>query len=567
MKWNLKKKIVLLAIAPVLLLGVLVIGITLTMVKSSLINEVRESLKGTASTTLAAYDQNAGDYIEAANGDIWKGGYNISKSESLVDSIKENSGMDVTFFYGDKRVMTSALDGNGERILGSPAGSTVVDKVLKGGEEYFSQSVSLDGTLTYGYFVPVFQKGNAAPIGMIYAGVNKAQKDAAVNQIIYTIVIAVAVIMIICSITAVLISGALTKYLKQSIGLVETVARGELSVEVNKGLLRRKDEIGDLSRALQLLQKELGNIITQITANVSEILAASEKLGATARETTQAMHGVGNAANIIADSAVRQAKNSQSASDHVMDMGEKITRTAEEVNVLNKNAAWMQASSESASKTMKELRGINDEVQKFVALITEQTNQTNASAQKIREAASIIADIAEETNLLSLNASIEAARAGESGRGFAVVASQIQKLAEQSNQSSSEIEKVIAELIEDSDKAVSTMQHVQEIIDNQNKNMLHTEEIVEEVTKGIDISLKSIGQIGNAAKELEISRNQIVRTVEDLSEIAGQNEQTTRETNEVTEEVTGSFDQVEKSAQRLKEIASELAGSMEHFHM
>lgn len=567
MKWNLKKKIVLLAIAPVLLLGVLVIGITLTMVKSSLINEVRESLKGTASTTLAAYDQNAGDYIEAANGDIWKGGYNISKSESLVDSIKENSGMDVTFFYGDKRVMTSALDGNGERILGSPAGSTVVDKVLKGGEEYFSQSVSLDGTLTYGYFVPVFQKGNAAPIGMIYAGVNKAQKDAAVNQIIYTIVIAVAVIMIICSITAVLISGALTKYLKQSIGLVETVARGELSVEVNKGLLRRKDEIGDLSRALQLLQKELGNIITQITANVSEILAASEKLGATARETTQAMHGVGNAVNIIADSAVRQAKNSQSASDHVMDMGEKITRTAEEVNVLNKNAAWMQASSESASKTMKELRGINDEVQKFVALITEQTNQTNASAQKIREAASIIADIAEETNLLSLNASIEAARAGESGRGFAVVASQIQKLAEQSNQSSSEIEKVIAELIEDSDKAVSTMQHVQEIIDNQNKNMLHTEEIVEEVTKGIDISLKSIGQIGNAAKELEISRNQIVRTVEDLSEIAGQNEQTTRETNEVTEEVTGSFDQVEKSAQRLKEIASELAGSMEHFHM
>lgn len=567
MKWNLKKKIVLLAIAPVLLLGVLVIGITLTMVKSSLINEVRESLKGTASTTLAAYDQNAGDYIEAANGDIWKGGYNISKSESLVDSIKENSGMDVTFFYGDKRVMTSALDGNGERILGSPAGSTVVDKVLKGGEEYFSQSVSLDGTLTYGYFVPVFQKGNAAPIGMIYAGVNKAQKDAAVNQIIYTIVIAVAVIMIICSITAVLISGALTKYLKQSIGLVETVARGELGVEVNKGLLRRKDEIGDLSRALQLLQKELGNIITQITANVSEILAASEKLGATARETTQAMHGVGNAVNIIADSAVRQAKNSQSASDHVMDMGEKITRTAEEVNVLNKNAAWMQASSESASKTMKELRGINDEVQKFVALITEQTNQTNASAQKIREAASIIADIAEETNLLSLNASIEAARAGESGRGFAVVASQIQKLAEQSNQSSSEIEKVIAELIEDSDKAVSTMQHVQEIIDNQNKNMLHTEEIVEEVTKGIDISLKSIGQIGNAAKELEISRNQIVRTVEDLSEIAGQNEQTTRETNEVTEEVTGSFDQVEKSAQRLKEIASELAGSMEHFHM
>lgn len=567
MKWNLKKKIVSLAVVPVLLLGLLIIGITLTTVKSSLLGEIRESLKGTASTALAAYDQNAGDYIEAANGDIWKGAYNISKSESLVDSIKENSGMDVTFFYGDKRIMTSALNKNGERILGSPAGSIVADKVLKQGEEYFSQSVSLDGTLNYGYFVPVYQKGNDAPIGMVFAGVNKEVKDKAVNQIIYTIIIAIAVVMIICSIIAALIAGALTRGLKQSIGLVETVARGELGVEVNAGLLRRKDEVGDLSRALQLLKNELVNIITQITSNVSEILAAAEKLDTTARETTTAMHGVGNAVNMITDSAARQAKSSQYASENMTDMGEKISRTAKEVNVLNENATWMQSSSENAAKTMKELRSINDEVQKSVALITEQTNQTNSSAQKIREAASIIADIAEETNLLSLNASIEAARAGESGRGFAVVAAQIQKLAEQSNQSGNEIEEVIAKLIEDSDKAVSTMQYVQKIIDEQNENMIHTEEIVEEVTKGIDISLKSIGQIGSAASELEVSRNQIVRTVDDLSEIARQNEQTTCETNETTGEVIGSFEQVEESAQKLKGIASELAGSMEHFRM
>ena len=305
MKWNLKKKIVSLAVVPVLLLGLLIIGITLTTVKSSLLGEIRESLKGTASTALAAYDQNAGDYIEAANGDIWKGGYNISKSESLVDSIKENSGMDVTFFYGDKRIMTSAMDESGERILGSPAGSIVADKVLKQGEEYFSQSVSLDGTMNYGYYVPVYQKGNDAPIGMVFAGVNKAVKDKAVNQIIYSIIIAIAAVMILCSIMAVLIAGSLTRDLKQSIGLVETVAKGEIGVEVNARLLRRKDEIGDLSRALQLLKNELGNIITQITANVSEILAASEKLGTTARETTAAMHGVGNAVNIITDSAAR----------------------------------------------------------------------------------------------------------------------------------------------------------------------------------------------------------------------------------------------------------------------
>ena len=144
---NLKKKILAVTIIPVLVLGMVSIILTVTMVKSSVMEQVEESLKGTASSTLAAYDQNAGDYIVTTNGDIWKGSYNVSKSENLVDRIKENTGMDVTFFYGTKRVMTSALDANGERILGSPAGDVITQKVLNDGEEYFTSRVSLDGVM------------------------------------------------------------------------------------------------------------------------------------------------------------------------------------------------------------------------------------------------------------------------------------------------------------------------------------------------------------------------------------------------------------------------------------
>ena len=111
---------------------------------------MENSLKGTAIATQAAYDQNAGTYLQTENGDIWKGSYNISQSENLVDTIKQESGMDVTFFYGSQRIMTSAVDKNGDRILGSPAGDKVVEKVLNGGEEYFSNNVSMDGTIYYG---------------------------------------------------------------------------------------------------------------------------------------------------------------------------------------------------------------------------------------------------------------------------------------------------------------------------------------------------------------------------------------------------------------------------------
>ena len=91
-------------IGPVVLLGLLSIFFMLTTVRSSMMDEIEEGLKGTAAATLAAYDQNTGDYMESSNGDIWKGSYNISRSESLVDRIRDNTGMDVTFFYGDRRM-------------------------------------------------------------------------------------------------------------------------------------------------------------------------------------------------------------------------------------------------------------------------------------------------------------------------------------------------------------------------------------------------------------------------------------------------------------------------------
>ena len=113
---KIKKKILLLAIGPVLLLGIVSMALTLTMMRGSMLDEIQEALKGTAASTLAAYDQNAGQYIQSTNGDVWKGSYNVSKSDSLVDRIKENTGMDVTFFYGKTRIMTSAKDKNGDRV-------------------------------------------------------------------------------------------------------------------------------------------------------------------------------------------------------------------------------------------------------------------------------------------------------------------------------------------------------------------------------------------------------------------------------------------------------------------
>ena len=568
MRIDLKKKILSVAVLPVLLLGIVTIVITLTQVKSSLISEVKDSLSGTAATTLAAYNQHSGSYLRADNKDVWKGGYNISKSESLLDNIKEESGMDVTFFYGNERIMTSAKDRDGNRILGSPAGEIIVEKVLKGGENYFSSSVSLDGTLNYGYYIPIYQKGtDSEPIGMIFAGVDKQAKDNTINGIILMVLLSVIFVMAACIVIAVIMSVSITRSLQKGISEVQKVADGELGSPIEEKLLKRNDEVGDLAKAIDTLQKTLQNIVSKIAQSTDNIKMAANELGVTAKDTNYTMKQVEDAVSSISENITEQAKSTKTTTDNIVLMGDQIGRTSEEVGLLNQNADVMRKSSEQAAYTIQQLRQINDKVKESINTITRQTNLTNESAQKIQAAIGIISSIAEETNLLSLNASIEAARAGESGRGFAVVASQIQKLAEQSNSSSCEIEEITNTLISNSDEAVEIMRQVHEIIDSQSQNMSDTENIVSKVMDGINTSLEKIEKIEYATEQLESSRNRIVETVEGLSDIAEQNAASTEETFAQTSQVSNTFEQIEAKADQLKQIADELSDIMQHFQL
>ena len=568
MRMDLKKKILSVAILPILLLGTVTIVITLTQTKNALINEVKDSLRGTAAATLAAYDQNAGNYLRAENGDVWKGGYNISKSENLLDNIKEKTGMDVTFFYGKERIMTSAKDSNGERILGSPAGDAIAQRVLLDGEEYFSSTVSLDGAMDYGYYIPVYQKGtNTVPIGMIFVGTDKEVKDATINRILRTVIFSVIAVVVVCIVIAVIISMSITSSLNKGISAVQKVAAGELGNPIDKTMLSRKDEIGDLAISIDTLQKALRDIITKIAQSTDKLAFEADALGTTANETNSTMKQVENAVSSITGNISEQAKTTKSTTENIVLMGEQIGVTSSEVGLLNQNADRMRQSSEQATTTIKQLRQINSEVEKSIETITAQINVTNDSAQRIRAATEMITSIAEETNLLSLNASIEAARAGENGRGFAIVATQIQKLAEQSNESSHMIEEITNDLINNSGETVDIMSRVHEIIDSQSHNMMETEKIVAEVMDGIGTSLEKIEQIESTTVLLEDSRNRIVQAVEGLSEIAQQNAANTQETCAQTIEVSNTFEQIEDSALQLKKIADVLSDTMKYFRL
>ena len=552
---SIKKKILSITIIPVLLLGIVSIFLTFTTVKGALINQIEEALKGTAAATLAAYDQNTGDYLQTSNGDIWKGSYNISKSESLVDRIKKNTDMDVTFFYGNERIMTSAADSDGNRILGSPAGDVIITKVLQNGEEYFSENVSLEGNINYGYYMPVYQNGSDSEIiGMVFVGTDKAQKDAVINRILGSIVMAVIVIMLVCIAFAMKMALSMSSNIQSSIQVVEELAQGNLKVWVDEKLLARKDEIGALSKVTITLRDAMQSVICEISENAKHLSEASDVLGMAADTTNGTMTQVKDTVAMIVDNSAQQAENSKNTSAQMQIMGENITQTTQEVGVLDENAQAMQQSGRRAAETLLNLMKINDEVEHTIKEVQEQTNRTNDSVNKIYEATALIT-------------SIEAARAGESGRGFAVVADQIKKLADQSNESSREIGETTQVLMEDSAKAVENMQQMQQILQNQSESMQATQNIVEEVLSGIGESMQGIGQIKSSTQRLDSSRSEVVEAVSALSELAGNNMEGTKKTYNETEAVAGTFKQVYESAEQLRQIAEQLVQSIDYFKM
>ncbi len=376
------------------------------------------------------------------------------------------------------------------------------------------------------------------------------------------------IVLLLCNIIGFIVALKLVKPIERTTREASRLADLDFTaMESGKSLLtrNRKDETGVMNRAISTLQQELAHVTTDINEQCEKLHGSAGSMAQSVDETLNTVEQVEKAVNEIAQGATSQAQETQTATEQVIVMGGMIEETGVKVEELRENARKMRGASEQAMEILDALGEVNQQTKDAIAVIAKQTDVTNESAMKIKMAVDIITDIAEETNLLSLNASIEAARAGEQGRGFAVVAGQIQRLAEQSNESAQQITAIIELLIQETQRSVQTMADVKAVIEKQDENVNLTERAFEDVQEGITQSIESIKTIAQRTEELDQARVKVVDVVQNLTTIAQENAASAEETSASATEMSAIMESIDSNARSLNEVADRLHDTIAQF--
>lgn len=567
LRFSLVMKVVFFAVSPLLVMAVVLTVVGVNSIKSGMQSEVMDRLMSSVAHLEGVVNVVGDGDFSLEDDDLIKGSYNLTHNSDMLDSLVKGTDIDVTLFYGKTRRATTLIDHKtNQRILGTDASDEVYNKVVKNGETLSAYDLVINDEEYYAFYKPM-KNTDGTIVGMYFAGAPATDMNAFINKKIVALVVCAVIIALLSVVLISYFAILMRKAIHEADDAVTALAGGDLHVSISEKELNRNDELGDMARGVKTLQNELLQILSKVK-NSSEVLMKSGKdLSTMASQTSSTADEIGRAVEDISKGAVSQAEEIESASERIADMGDVISRIVDSVETLDQTSADMKHAGDQSTVIIHDLSLSNDKTMEAIAKIGKQVNATNESANKISEAVEIITNIAEETNLLALNASIEAARAGEQGKGFAVVANQIQKLAEQSNESTTKISEIIESLLSDSEHTVEVMAEVQKIVDEQQEKLQQTKTQFDDVSNGIDLSKEETDGIKGQTIQCDSARSEVIDIITNLSAISEENAASTQQTTASMQELNTTINLLAEAAGHLTKLSEELDEGIKFFRL
>jgi len=334
-----------------------------------------------------------------------------------------------------------------------------------------------------------------------------------------------------------------------------TISKGDLTQQIE---VRSNDEIGQLGKAFNDMQASLKVLVQEVERHAEQVAASAEELTASADQTASATQEVAASIQEVAGNAEKQTtgidQNAQSM-DEVSDGVTQIAGLSMKVSELSRQTTKQaEEGGKAVSNTVNQMNSIHKAVMESNVMI-------RSLYERSREVSSIldvITGIADQTNLLSLNAAIEAARAGEHGKGFAVVADEVRKLAEQSRISAKEISEIIQGIQQDTENSVQIMARV---TDDVQTGVNISQEAIEKFSQIVQSAKEMTPQmeeVSASAQEISAAIQEVTVIANELASIAQGNAATSEEVAASTEEQLASMEEISASAKTLSSMAEEL---------
>lgn len=489
---------------------------------------------------------------------------------SILNDLNLGKGSYVGIITADKqelavegKALTSDTDSeeqdNAPNVVEEPiyAEQDFYQKALESEEETGSDYVRYDGRS----YLFTYQKIGKSGI-MLCSLVPESIIVAQANSIRILTIIMVVFACLIAMVVGTLISQGFSKSINKSIQELEKVSKGDLTVEFRTN---RRDEFAllygscnDMLANIRNLILEVESVYDALTVSLNKVNTSSSTFSETTKDIQISVHeveiGVGE-----------QSENASACLTEMDSLFTKINNVNESTNEIGSIAASTQVAITSGLNSMDNLNEKTKSTTDITDNVIQTIKQLSVHSTNIGQIVNSINDIAEETNLLSLNASIEAARAGAAGKGFSVVANQIRKLADQCLVSAGKITNIVNEITIATKDAVSTAQTAEEIVDEQVDAVAATAHSFQTLKQRIERLSDYLESIQNSSKDMEASGSSTLKSMENISAILEQTLASVTSVAAVTDKQSEALTSLDDASAQLTRRAERLGDAISKF--
>ena len=357
---------------------------------------------------------------------------------------------------------------------------------------------------------------------------------------------------------------SIMKPLNDFINVADRVAEGDLTTDIN---VSSNDELGQLAVYFRKMTSNLRNITGKVQEVSIKVANTAQELSASSEEMKTSSDQISSTTQDIATGVSSQASKMSEISRAMKEMSESVQQVATNSQKAAESASSASTTAQKVGKMSDDMAKKMTDIQSTVDNSATVIKQLDGKSQQIGEIISVITNIADQTNLLALNAAIEAARAGEHGRGFAVVADEVRKLAEESRNAANQITGLIKDIQQGTKQAVTSMEQGTKTVGEGGKNIQQTVTAIDEIVKAAADVATMVQEIAAAAQEQSASVEEVTASVEDVSAISEESAAGAQETSATAEEQSASMDQLVNAAQDMARLSNELQAEVAKFNI